>query len=165
MKILSAYYHGKAVLKKWVLLILFWKKLIIGAHTTWRKGLSVTIGKDGKVEIGKNCFFNNYCSINSLQTIKIGDGTLFGEGVKIYDHNHRFRDPNVPIKYQGYKSAPVNIGKHCWIGSNVIILKGTSIGDNCVIGAGCVVSGEVPSNTILKLTNDNQEEIRLNLNQ
>ena len=53
------------------------------------------------------------------------------------------------IKHQGYTSAPIVIGKHCWIGSNVTILKGVTIGDNCVIGAGCVIHKDVPANSIV----------------
>lgn len=81
--------------------------------------------------------------------ISIGDGTIFGENVKVYDHNHCYKNPDVPIKEQGFSSAPINIGNHCWIGSNVVILKGVTIGDNCVIGAGCIVYKDVPSGTIV----------------
>lgn len=69
--------------------------------------------------------------------------------MKIYDHNHCYKDTNVPIKDQGYTSAPIMIGKHCWIGSNVIILKGVTIGDNCVIGAGCTIYKDVPDNSVV----------------
>lgn len=68
----------------------------------------------------------------------------------MYDHNHRFRDLNKPIKEQGFSDGEVIIGKHCWIGSNVVLLKGTHIGDNCVIGAGCVVDREIQDNTLVK---------------
>lgn len=105
------------------------------------------IDRQGKVIIGDNVFFNNYCSVNANESITIGDGTLFGENVRIYDHNHKYKDVNVPIKEQGFTSAPVVIGKHCWIASNVTILKGVHIGDNCVIGAGCVIYKDVPANT------------------
>ena len=69
--------------------------------------------------------------------------------MKIYDHNHRFRE-DTPIKEQGYSNGKVHIGKHCWIGSNVVILKGADISDNCVIGAGCVIDGFVPEGSIVK---------------
>lgn len=81
--------------------------------------------------------------------ITIGDGTLFGESVKIYCHNHNYKYISRHIKEQGYSCASVSIGKHCWIGSNVIILKGVKIGDNSVIGTGCVVYKDVPSNTVM----------------
>jgi acetyltransferase-like isoleucine patch superfamily enzyme len=69
--------------------------------------------------------------------------------VKIYDHNHRFNQ-HIEIKQQGFSNGSVIIGQHCWMGSNVMILKNTVIGDNCVIGAGTVVSGTIPSNSIVK---------------
>ena len=95
-------------------------------------------------------FFNNGCSLAALDSIVIGDGCLFGENVKIYDHNHRFRDSSKRIKDQGFKTEKITIGKHCWIGSNVVILKGTKIGDNCVIGAECVISNDIQANCIIK---------------
>lgn len=122
---------------------------IIGKHLTFRKGFSVMINKHGEIVIGNNVFFNNYCSLNALKHISIGDGTIFGENVKVYDHNHCYKNPDVPIKEQGFSSAPINIGNNCWIGSNVVILKGVTIGDNCVIGAGCIVYKDVPSGTIM----------------
>lgn len=104
----------------------------------------------GKINVGKNVFFNHDCSITCEgTTITIGDGTHFGEGVKIYCHNHCYKDKSRPIKEQGYTCAPARIGSHCWIGSNVVILKGVTIGDNSVIGAGCVVYKDVPTNSVV----------------
>lgn len=69
--------------------------------------------------------------------------------MKIYDHNHRFNQ-HIEIKQQGFSNGSVIIGQHCWISSNMMILKNTVIGDNYVIGAGTVVSGTIPSNSIVK---------------
>lgn len=69
--------------------------------------------------------------------------------MKIYDHNHCYKDTLISIKEQGYTSAPIHIGKHCWIASNVTILKGVTIGDNCVIGAGCVIYKDVPEGSVV----------------
>ena len=104
---------------------------------------------DGKVNIGSNVFFNNGCSLSSIKLIEIDDNTIFGENVLIYDHNHKFRKSDSSIKEQGYSLEEVKIGKNCWIGSNVVILKGVHIGDNSVIGAGCVVKDNIPENTIV----------------
>lgn len=95
-----------------------------GRGFTFRKGFNLVVSKEGKVEIGENCFFNNGCSINCLNHIEIGEGSIFGEGVRIYDHNHRFADFSKPIKEQGYSQGSVKVGKHCWVGSNVVLLKG-----------------------------------------
>lgn len=157
MILFSCYYHAKAIIKKFFYKIIYFKRIKIGKNVTWRNQFSVLIDRGAKVEIGDNCFFNNNCSLASHNKIKIGAGTLIGENVKIYDHNHRFNRINVPIKNQGYTVAPVSIGKHCWIGSNVVILKGVTIGNNCVIGAGCVISQNIKDNTIVKQSNKLEE--------
>ncbi|WP_353322104.1 acyltransferase [Apilactobacillus apinorum] len=82
--------------------------------------------------------------------IEIGSNTIFGENVKIYDHNHRFNLKNKNISDQGFSNGTVKIGNNCWIGSNTTILKGSEIGDNVVIGAGMVIDSKIPSNTIVK---------------
>lgn len=146
------FYHLKAIV--WMAFIkMFYQfgggEISFGKKVTFRKGFSVMIAKHGKIIIGNNVFFNNYCSLNANELISIGDGTLFGENVKVYDHNHRYRDTEIPIKAQGFTAASVSIGRHCWIGSNVVILKGVTVGDNCVIGAGCVIYKDVQPNTIV----------------
>ena len=148
MKILKMWYHLKAAVKKFLYKIIFGKKLKIGKGTTWRDGFHIAI-ENGRIEIGQDCFFNHNCSINSLEYISIGDGTIFGENCHVYDHNHRFRSEEDSIKSQGYTVGQTRIGKHCWLGSNVVVLKGVNIGDNCVIGAGCVVEEDVPEGSII----------------
>lgn len=111
------------------------------------------IGDQGKVQIG-DCYFNNNCSINAMESIIIGSHCLFGENVKIYDHNHKFRDKTKLISSQGYSTAAIIIGQNCWIGSNVTILKGVHIGNNVIIGADCLIYNDIPSDTIVKLKRD-----------
>lgn len=106
--------------------------------------------ENGNVEIGDNVFFNNFCSVNSVGGgILIGDNCIFGENVRLYDHNHNYMDENSPIRKQGFSSGKISIGENVWIGSNVTILKDVSIGSNCVIGAGSVVFRNIPDNSIL----------------
>lgn len=148
MKLMKAWYHFKAKIKKITYKIIYGKRLRVGKGTTWRHGFHITI-EGGEVEIGKECFFNNYCSINSLKKVTIGDGTIFGSNCHIYDHNHRFSDHDTSIKSQGYTIEETKIGRHCWFGTNVVVLKGVTIGDNCVIGAGVVVNTDVPDGTVI----------------
>ena len=101
------------------------------------------------IRMGDNVFFNNYCTVCAQKEITIGDGTIFGENVKIYDHNHIYSNPDILIKHQGYACAPIHIGKQCWIGSNVTILKGVTIGNHSVVGAGCVIYKDIPSNSVV----------------
>ena len=154
MFVIKCWYHMCAIIMKIFYRIIYGSKLNIGKGTTWRKSLSIIISDEGKIKIGKNCFFNNYCSINSMQLVSIGDNTLFGENVKIYDHNHRFRDKDKTIKEQGFSVDSIYIGDNCWIGSDVVILKGVHIGNNCIIGAGVVVTESIPDNTIVRFNRE-----------
>lgn len=150
MKVIKLWCHILAFMKKILYKLVFGRKLKIGKGTTWRHGFHIAIEGDGKIEIGDNCFFNNYCSVNALEHISIGEGTIFGENSHVYDLNHRFRDEETSIKNQGYSVAETIIGKHCWIGSNVVILKGVHIGDNVTIGAGCVVNSDVETGSVVR---------------
>ena len=150
MSLVKAYYHIHAF---WVKL--FWKinygsKLNIGEKTTFRRNFTIAVEDMGVVRIGTSCFFNHDCSISCRGTVEIGNGTLFGENVKIYDHNHRFAK-TAPIKEQGYSIGKIQIGDHWWIGSNVTFLKGAQVGNGCVIGTGCIIDGLIPENTIVTM--------------
>lgn len=101
----------------------------------------------GALIIGDRVFFNNYCSINCRENIIIGDDVLFGESVKLYDHDHVFTARLGVLKHD-FKTKRIVIGNNVWLGSNVIILKGVTIGDNAVIAAGSVVSKDVPASHI-----------------
>ena len=149
MLLFKFYYHTIAILTKLMYKLVYMGNVHFGHNVTFRKSFSLIIENSGKVLIGNNVFFNNFCSVCAYEKIEIGEGTIFGENVKIYDHNHNYDNPNVSIKSQGYKSAPIHIGKHCWICSNTVILKGVTIGDNCVIGAGCVIHKDIPSNSVI----------------
>ena len=149
MIVLKIYYHLMCFCRTLLYKMVYGRRLSMPLFTSYRSGFHITIELGG-VKIGRDCFFNNYCTLASRSSIEIGDGTIFGENVKVYDHNHLYKNLGITIKEQGYSSAPIKIGKHCWIGSNVVILKGVTIGDNCVIGAGCVVYKDVPNNSVLK---------------
>lgn len=149
MLILKAYWHVVAIIKIIIYKLLFGRRLCFPLSSTFRERFNLTL-KDGTINIGKHVFFNHDCSLScNGSSITIGDGTLFGECVKIYDHNHRYNDTSLHIKQQGFDSAPIRIGEHCWIASNVVILKGVTIGDNSVIGAGCIVYKDVPPNSVV----------------
>jgi acetyltransferase-like isoleucine patch superfamily enzyme len=123
--------------------------LKFGKNVQFRNNISIRVIDDSKLSIGNDVFFNNGCSINCMYDIQIGDNSLIGESVKIYDHNHQYRNNNSLINSQGYVKNKIVIGENCWIGSNVIILKGVNIGDNVVIGAGCVIFKSIPSNSVV----------------
>lgn len=146
---LKLWYRFAALLKKGVYKLVFGSRIHFGRKTTFRSGFHAACEEGGHIQIGARCFFNHGCSLSALYGIRIGHDAIFGENVKVYDHNHRFRNPKKTIKEQGYTAAPIVIGANCWIGSNAVILKGANIGKGCVIGAGCVVKERIPPYTIL----------------
>lgn len=97
--------------------------------------------------IGDNFFANYNCTILDIATVRIGDNCLFAPNVSLYTAGH-------PIKLQERldnigTGVPITIGNGVWIGGSSIILGGVTIGDNAVIGAGSVVTHDVPANTIV----------------
>ncbi len=101
----------------------------------------------GKVILHDGVFINNSCSFNCMERIEIGAGTMMGEGVRFYDHDHIYTTETIE-KWQ-WTTAPIRVGRDCWIGSNVTILKGVTIGDNTIIGAGCLIRNDIPSNSVV----------------
>ncbi len=124
-------------------------KVVLGSDVQFRDYCQISSGMDGTLTIGKNVFFNNNCSINCFHSITIGDNCQFGEGVKFYDHNHRYKATDKLINQQGYSTGSIHIGNNCWIGSNVVILKDVVIGDDVVVGAGCIIHQSIPSNNVV----------------
>lgn len=127
------------------------KKFIIGDHVSFRNYIHIIVQNGATLEIGNNVFLNNQCSITCLDKISIGENTLFGENVKLYDHNHSYQrtENNLKISHSEFTTVPIIIGKNCWLGSNVVVLKGVEIGDNCIIGAGCVIHKDIPANSTI----------------
>lgn len=97
------------------------------------------------ITIGKNVFINACCHFQDQGGITLGDGCLIGHNVVFATLNHGF----APADRASLYPAPIVLGKNVWIGSNSTLLQGIRIGDNAVIGAGSVVTKDVPANTIV----------------
>ena len=119
-------------------------KLSIGNGFKMREGAKLRVRKNAKCEIGENVLVNSNNIITVHEKVVIGNNVQLSPGVLIYDHDHDFRADG-GISSMEYKTAPVIIGNNVWVGANTVILRGTIIGDNCVIAAGSVVKGEYPA--------------------
>lgn len=93
--------------------------------------------------LGEKVFFNFNCVVLDVTYVKIGSRTLFGPNVQMYTATH-------PVDYQARASGvefakPIAIGEDVWVGGSAIICPGVSVGDRAIIGAGSVVTRDIPS--------------------
>lgn len=120
--------------------------LIVGRNVICRN-FEIFHVSSGKLILHDGVFVNNSCSFNCMERIEVGNGTMMGEGVRFYDHDHVYTAEKIE-KWQ-CSTAPIRVGRDCWIGSNVTILKGVTIGDNTIIGAGCLIRNDIPANSVV----------------
>lgn len=130
--------------KKWRM---YWAKKIVdrcGKNVNFEKGARFTPG----LKIGDYSGVGIHCSINGPVTI--GKDVMMGQEVIIYTTRHNDDRVDVPMRAQGMKDVvPVVIGDDVWIGSRVIILPGVTIGRGCIIGAGAVVTRDIPEFSVV----------------
>lgn len=115
-------------------------------------GKDVNISKGARID--SDLSIGDYSGIgaNSILdgSITIGDNVMMGEECVILHHNHRFDRLDIPMCQQGfYEAQPVRIGNDVWIGIRVTILPGVTVGNHCIIGAGAVVTKDVPDYAIV----------------
>ena len=98
------------------------------------------------VHFGKGGYANFNLTLVDDTHIYVGDYTMLGPNVTIATAGH----PILPeLREKAYQyNSPVHIGRNCWLGAGVIVLPGVTIGDNTVIGAGSVVTGDIPANVV-----------------
>ena len=122
----------------------------LGNKVRIHSGCKIKARPGAILKIGANTKVNYNCMFICRKEISIGEGTEFGPSVYIYDHDHDYK---AGLKAKEFKEASVKIGKNCWIGANTVILRGTEIGDNCVVAAGSVVRGNFKDNSLIYCEN------------
>ena len=123
-------------------------KIFLKAGHQLKISKNVRFGSGAKVEVGAYCGINNNCWIGN-DTI-IGDDVMFGPDVSILSGSHNFERTDIPMREQGASERKkVIIGDDVWIGTRVIILPGVKIGSHSIIGAGAIVTKDVPEYAIV----------------
>lgn len=117
-------------------------KLIINGDFSICTGFHVSVENGSTLTLGQG-YINNHVTIDCFDSITIGNDVVISKGVTIRDSD------NHAINGNERTSAPIIIGNRVWVGLNVVILKGVTIGNGAVIAAGAVVTQDVPKNTLV----------------
>lgn len=103
-----------------------------------------------RLEVGDATRMSGLCVLSAAARVRLGRAVLLGRNVYIADHIHGVERPGVPIfEQQLEKIQPVEIGDHAWLGQNVVILPGVTVGAGAVVGANSVVGEDVAPRTVV----------------
>lgn len=120
----------------------------LGEGAALDRGVTLLATRDeARIVIGERCYLNRHTMLDATECIEIGDQTMIGPFCYITDHDHAFGDGLAPGETP-LITAPTRIGKRCWLGAKVTILKGVTIGDGTVVGAGSVVTKSLPAGVV-----------------
>ncbi|WP_020385096.1 sugar O-acetyltransferase [Kribbella catacumbae] len=97
------------------------------------------------IRLGRNVFINQGCRFNDIGGIEIGDDVMIGPGVSLITSGHPL-DP--ASRRSGITAAPIRIERNVWVGASAMILQGVTVGADAVIGAGAIVTHDVPPATL-----------------
>lgn len=120
-----------------------------GEGISLEKEVTFAFPADGEpcpgLRIGNHVFIGRNTFLSAIGRIEIGDDALIGAYCYLASANHRFAAKNVPVGLQGYDVRHVTIGRGAWLGTHVVVLPGVSIGEGAIVGAGSVVTKDIPA--------------------
>ncbi len=99
----------------------------------------------GWIKLEAGVFVGQNAVIYGQGGVHIGENTLLAPGVTLIAATHHFASRDIPIKFQPETYMGIRIGSDCWLGANVVVLDGANIADGCVVGAGSVVTSDLPA--------------------
>jgi acetyltransferase-like isoleucine patch superfamily enzyme len=119
-------------------------RLRIGAHAYFEPGVWLT-SESGRITVGGGSLLNLNVMVAALERVEIGEHCMLANGCVITDADHCFEDPDRPVPWQGFTSdGPTVLGDNVWLGAHAVVTSGVTIGRRSVIGAGSVVTRDVP---------------------
>lgn len=123
-------------------------ELVIEKGLTVGRSLRVDVHPGGQLKIGSHVQINDNCQIACAGNIHIGDHVLIASKVFITDHDHDFQYDGKPLEWP-LNVDSVYIERGCWLGNGVHVLKGVTLGEGSIVGAGSVVTRSFPKNSIV----------------
>lgn len=100
------------------------------------------------IRIGDRCAIRTGCTISASESVVLEDDVTLAGNVLVTDSDHDWTGPHAGVTANPLIAAPVRIGRGTWLAENVAVLRGSSIGEHCVIGANSVVRGHIPPGSI-----------------
>jgi acetyltransferase-like isoleucine patch superfamily enzyme len=125
-----------------------YSRIMVGAYTHFGAHARIR-AHEGTLRIGSKSVIGIRNTINCWLDIDIGDTCLFGDDVYICDFDHKTESLDVPIKDQGIVKAPVRIGDDVWMGTKVVVTRGTSVGAQSIVAASSVARGVYPPRSVV----------------
>jgi acetyltransferase-like isoleucine patch superfamily enzyme len=123
-------------------------RLTIGPHAVFEPGVWLT-SEAGRIAIGAGALLNLNVMVAAMERVEIGEHCMLANGCLVTDANHRFDDPERPVPWQGFTTkGPTVLGDNVWLGANVVVTSGVTIGRRSVIGANSVVIDDIPPYSI-----------------
>lgn len=123
----------------------YMRKMHVGLRVNIRSGL--VVAKPKNITIENDVRINANCVLQAHAPIHIGRHTMIGANCSIVTANHDISKREQDA-FEALNAAPVTIGNNCWLGVGVIVLPGVSIGDEVVVGAGSIVTRDLPAGTV-----------------
>lgn len=122
----------------------------VGIGSYSRIVVSTSLNNLGEyIRIGNNVGIGEFAYLGGAGGLEIGNDCIIGQYFSCHPENHNHDNPNILYRFQGVSRRGIKIGSNCWIGSKVTILDGVTIGNNCIIAAGSVVTKSIPANCIV----------------
>lgn len=121
-------------------------QFVIGANSTI-EDYSVINNAVGAISIGNKTRIGIGSTL--IGPVTVGDNVRFAQHVVATALNHNYTDIEIPISEQGVETKEIFVGDNTWIGANAVVLPGVYIGKHCVIGAGSVVTKDIPSYSVV----------------
>jgi len=114
----------------------------------WVSRGCILVSGSGKIQLGRSAYLGYRALLLGHAGIRIGENTLIANDVQLICGSHIFSDPSVPIRQQGADERPIVVGDDVWIAASAIVLGGVTVGDGAVVGAGAVVTKDIPPYSI-----------------
>ncbi len=122
--------------------IVLGESCVVGSFTI------LSTAPSGRLEVGVDTYINRYTVVGATEAVSHGSHCIFAAFVSNTDATHGINDLSIATKHAASSAKPVTIGNNVWLGSGVMVMMGSHIGDDAVVGARSLVRGDLPDRSV-----------------